>query len=305
MHRAQGACALQPQGFVRGSTRGECHFPQGTPLVALQAPRHECCTVGSLERIKLKLCSSMKKSGFLVLLVVLGVCMGCSVASGQIFILGNLGIDAHTNVDDAATVTKVFKTSGQTTSKTTKPSDRVDNLGVAVSGGAGYQISPLLAVGGTLGYQNYSRFFSSTESGPTVTVKSSEKVSTHLFTMMPFFRIAPIRAGKFSAYLELQLPVGLGTRMSVTATAGNKITSPKAFVFSISPRLVPGMSYAFTPNFSMFASLNCFQIAYDFTMVRQKSENAIGTMVATAKMSHFDFGFSLRRGASLGVAYTF
>lgn len=242
----------------------------------------------------------MKRGYFLVLLAAVCMFVGPGQVFGQLFVLGNFGIDAHTEGGSFRTVTKV---SSKTVDVTDMMRSKENQLGVALGAGAGYKISDLMAVGGILGYQNYTTFGYALNKDEAY--ENSSVNSTHLFTMIPFFRIAPIHAGSFSLYFEAQVPFGLGTTSWVKKGEGTTVKGDPYFTFVASPRLLPGMSYSFTPHFAVFANLNFLQIGYNFTMMTNTEEELGVTVKRTRKMSNFDFGFSLKRGASLGVSYTF
>lgn len=290
-----------------------------------------------------------------VLLLTLG--LGLS-ARGQLFVLGSFGFDAHKTGNMRGNSTQTI-VSGTMTNIGTNEGEGVgigellgqnvpDNsleLGAAVSAGVGYKFGGWVAVGGAMGYQNFtskltqrqpvpgdaginSTSTSATGSITTVVQPKMEngdwwKTSTNLFVFNPFMRFYPIATEKFTMFFEMQIPMGLG---AVKATAFDATRSQKTenvdpftgnpyvkapFVFMVSPRLVPGVSYSFNSLISIFTTLDFLQIGYTYTMVKASISDPDGLPTVSdvtdykSGRGEFDFGFMNKRGASVGLMFTF
>lgn len=124
--------------------------------------------------------------------------------------------------------------------------------------------------------------------------KDLSKDFTNTFDFGPFFRYAYAKFDKITLYVDAKMPVSVAKskeKLGSVTYEGNKS-------FSIGARLIPGLTYKFTPHILFTTEIGLLSINYNHT--KTTSTNGIVT-----KSDDFKLGANTRQIASFGFVYLF
>ncbi len=161
--------------------------------------------------------------------------------------------------------------------------DKVKENGFSVAPAVGYMIpGKSYGFGLSVGYA-----YSSVKDG-------SSKDFTNTFDFGPFFRYAYAKFEKITLYVDAKIPISVADEnvkyKNEVVDAGKR--------FSMGGRLIPGLTYKFTPHILFTTEIGLFSLNYMHTRVTDTS----GAVDVT---NEFKLGANARQIASFGFVYLF
>lgn len=125
--------------------------------------------------------------------------------------------------------------------------------------------------------------------------KDLSKDFTNTFDFGPFFRYAFAKFEKITLYVDAKVPVSVSnanTKIGDEIKDGNKS-------ISIGGRLIPGLTYKFTPHILFTTEIGLLSINYNHKETTSFDGNK------TEKVNDFKLGANTRQIASFGFVYLF
>ena len=125
--------------------------------------------------------------------------------------------------------------------------------------------------------------------------KDLSKDFTNTFDFGPFFRYAYARFDKITLYVDAKMPISISqanTKIGDVVNEGNK-------TLAIGGRLIPGLTYKFTPHILFTTEIGLLSINYNHTKTTSSTGNVI------VKTDDFKLGANTRQIASFGFVYLF
>ena len=181
------------------------------------------------------------------------------------------------------------------------PFHTVDNVPVkneiTITPAVGYMIpGKSYGIGLSLGY-GYSSLKDNDHTLPNgdVIVEPYKKEYSNTFDFGPFFRYAFAKWEKITLYVDAKLPISVSNAKikigDAVAVDGNK-------TFAIGGRLIPGLTYKFTPHILFTTEIGLLSVNCMHTRVTSPN----GTV---KKTNEFRLGANTRQTASFGFVYLF
>ncbi len=124
---------------------------------------------------------------------------------------------------------------------------------------------------------------------------SMAKDFTNTFDFGPFFRYAYAKFEKITLYVDAKMPIAF----SQEKTKIGNVTHDGDKSFSIGGRLIPGLTYKFTPHILFTTEIGLLSINYNHTKTTSSTGNVI------VKTDDFKLGANTRQIASFGFVYLF